>query len=286
MATYYNDAGKKLTGTALKKYLAALKKADQTGKPYTGKTYYTKDQLEQKYNGFDLATIRKAGNLRSLLLEAPQQYSGVSDDDLMSQAQARYESEANTAKNLAQSLYNQNVQALGHQRAQLDQPYAQRVAAAQKATAQNVDSLQGSMLSRGLGRSSYAGGLQQATLQAGANAVGGIMDEKGQRVNELNERIGTLGTNLGTALNTIEGNRDSSVRSAFDALKQQDYEKGLTSADARTNFLFNVLNQKKKVSSGGSSGSSGSRSSTSGSGSTKTDTGGFNIFEYLSGLLG
>lgn len=60
MATkYYNEAGKELKGSNLKKYLKALEKAQASGAAYTGKKYYTADELSQMYNGFDPKAIQK-----------------------------------------------------------------------------------------------------------------------------------------------------------------------------------------------------------------------------------
>lgn len=259
MATYYNDAGKKLTGKDLKK---ALKNGSA----------YTREALEQKYNGFDIGVIRKAGDMRRFLLEAPKQHKSLTDEEINAKAAAQADTEANTAKASAQSLYNSNKTTLENEAAGLDSVYQPQIASAQKQTAQNVDSLQGSMLSRGLGRSSYAGALQQATQQAGTNAVNSILSDKSQKQSAIGNQLSTLGTNYNTAMSTIDQNRNSTIKTAYDAMKQQDYEQGLSTADARTTFLWNLLNQKKKVSSSSgssrrSSGSSGSSSSGGSSGS-------------------
>lgn len=281
MATYYNDAGKKLTGKELKK---ALKKG----------TAYTKEALEAKYNGFDIGIIRKAGSLRRLLLEAPQLYKQMTDEELNAKAAAQADTEANLAKASAQSLYESNKTTLENELAGLDQVYQPQIQNVQKQTAQNVDSLQGTMLSRGLGRSSYAGALQQATQQAGANSVNSIMNEKGLKQQELGNQLTTLGTNLNTALSTIDQNRNSTIKSTYDMLKEQDYQNYLSNADARTTFLWNLLNQKKKVSSGGSSssrsssrssGSSGSSGSSSSSSSSSGASSGNWLQEFINGLF-
>lgn len=287
MAKYYDDAGKKLTGSKLKKYLDALKKAEQTGKPYTGTTYYTKEALEAKYNGFDIATIRQAGKLRSLLLEAPKEYTSLTDEELNAQATAGAETEANLARQQAEALYNSNKTTLENEAAGLASIYKPQVDNANRQTAQNVDSLQGSMLSRGLGRSSYAGALQQATQQAGANAVASINADMGQKQQAIGNQLSTLGTNYNTARSTIDENRTANIKNMFNSLKQQDYEKGLSTSDARTTFLWNLLNQKKKVSSGGGSSSRRSSSSSSSTTSTGNGNGGGNwLQDWLNSLLG
>lgn len=276
MATYYNDAGKKLTGDALKK---ALKKG----------TAYTKAELEAKYNGFDIGIIKKAGSLRRLLLEAPNLYQQLSEDDLRAKAAAQAELEASNAKVSADTLYNNNRTLLENQLSGLDQVYQPQIQNVQKQTAQNVDSLQGTMLSRGLGRSSYAGALQQATQQAGSQAVSGILNEKGLKQQELGNQLTTLGTNYNTAISAIDQNRSAMTQSAFDALKQQDYEKYVSTQDARSTFLWNLLNQqKKKVSSSGGGSSSSSRSSSSSSSSNpppNNSSGGW-LQDLINGLLG
>jgi hypothetical protein len=271
--TYYKDNGEKLTGSALKKYLKALEKAQKSGKEYTGTKYYTADELSAKYNGYDVATIKKLGGLRSLLLESPSQYTKLSDEQLQATAAAQAETEANLARQNAQALYNSNKTTLENELAGLDSVYQPQISSAQKQTAQNVDSLTGSMLSRGLGRSSYAGALQQATQQAGANTVSGLLNEKGLKQQNIANQISTLGTNYNTAVSTIDQNKASTIQSALDALKQQEYEKELNTTDARSTYLLNLLNQKKKVSSGSSSSSRSSSSSSSGSSSTSTSTG-------------
>lgn len=288
MAAYYKDDGSDLKGKELKKYLAALKKAEQTGQPYTGKTYYTRQQLETKYNGFDLGAIRKAGKLRYMLLEAPAAYKTLSDQELQAQADAQYASEAETQKNAANSLYATNKQTLEQQRASLDQPYQQQVQTAQNQTAQNVDSLTGSMISRGLGRSSYAGAMQNNAQQAGTSTVNNIMAEKGQKVNDINSQIGTLGSNLNTALSTIDSNKGSAVKSAFDTLKANNFTNAQSTADARTTFLFNLLQQvsKKKVTSSGRSTSTSSGSSSGGQQTSSSGNALTNITDWINGLLG
>lgn len=283
MANYYNDAGKQLKGDGLKKYLKALKEAETSGKPYAGKTYYTRDALEQKYNGFDLQAIRDAGKKRYLLLEAAKEYVGLTDEQLQASANSQVEGEANTATAQANSLYGANKNTLESERSALDQPYQQQVAEAQKQTAQGVDSLTGTMLSRGLGRSSYAGALQSNTLQAGAQNVNGILAEKGQKVGAINGQIGTLGTNYNMAVDTIARNKTSGAKSVFDSLKQTDYQKGMDTSNARTTFLYNLLNQKKKVASGG--GSSGGSSGGGSSSAPTSDNAGNGFSDWLADLF-
>jgi hypothetical protein len=263
MATkYYNSAGKELKGNDLKKYLKALEKAEKTGKPYTGKKYYTREELESMYNGYDLGVIQQLGKLRSLLKEAPAQYKALSDDELMAQATAQAEQDYQKTLTQAQNAYNTSNTSLLNQLQALDPTYQAQVNAANKQTAQNVDSLTGSMLSRGLGRSSYAGALQQATQQAGTNAVNAIMADKAQKQNEINNQISTLGQNFGSITEMLGNTRDAAIKSGFGTLKQQDFEKGMSIADARTNYLLNLLTQKKKVSSGGGGSPGGNRSYT------------------------
>lgn len=236
MANVYNDAGKKLSASDIKKY----KKK--------GWDVYSKEELETKYNGFDIGIIRKAGDMRRMLLEAPKEYTSLTDEELNAQATAGADTEANIARQQAEALYNSNKTTLENEAAGLASIYKPQVDNVNRQTAQNVDSLQGSMLSRGLGRSSYAGALQQATQQAGANAVASLNADMGQKQQAIGNQLSTLGTNYNTARSTIDENRTASIKNMFNSLKQQDYEKGLSTSDARTTFLWNLLNQKKKVS--------------------------------------
>ena len=96
-----------------------------------------------------------------------------------------------------------------------------------------------------------------------------ILSDKSQKQAAIGSQLSTLGTNYNTAMSTIDQNRNSTIKTAYDAMKQQDYEQGLANADARTTFLWNLLNQKKKVSSS-SGGSSRSSSSSSGSSSSSS----------------
>lgn len=280
MATYYDGAGKQLKGNKLKSYLKALAKAQAAGTEYTGQKYYTSDELSQMYNGYDLAAIQKAGALRYLLKESPQDYNARSDAELQALAEAQYAADANTAKNAAQALYRSNVDVLNNQSAALEQPYQQQVSAAKVATDQTVDSLTGSMLSRGLGRSSYSGALQKSALTSGANTVNSILGEKTQKQSAIGSQIATLGTNLNSALSTVDQNQASSVKAALENLKQTDFEKAQSASDARVSFLANVLGQKKKVSSTTSSNTSTRSTNTTNAAAAPATT------DWLSSFLG
>jgi hypothetical protein len=225
--------------------------------------------------------IRKAGNLRAMLLEAPSLYKMQSDAELQSQADAQYAGEAASAKNIAQNQYNAQETAIKNQIASLDKPYQDQVAEAKTSTQQNVDAANASAMSRGLGRSGIQMALQNNAQVAGTNAVSKIMADKGQQVSNLNNQIGTLGSNLATTMSTIDQSKDSAIKAAFSTLKENNLANYTNNANDRTTFLFNLLNQVKKN-------SSSHRTSTShhSSSSSKTPAKPTTNTDFLSSVIG
>lgn len=276
MPKYYHDDGRELKGNELKKYLKAIKTSQTTGKPLVGPKYPTREELQQRYNGFDISIIRKAGKDRAMLNEMPKMYTAQTDEQMQAAASAQAEADANMQMQQAGTLYNANKSTLEAQKAALDQPYQQQLQQNSRQTAQTVDSLTGAMAARGLLRSTHAGALQSNSLQAGNASANAILQEKAGKATAIDTQLGNQGTSYNSALDMIGKNKASGIKTAFDALKQQNYSMGMDTSNARLAALNNLWASKKKVGSGGGGGGGGSYSSNSGGGNdTQQQGGGF-----------
>lgn len=284
MAAYFDSGGNQIKGNTLKKYLKALAAAEKAGTPYTGNKYYTQQEVEAMYNGAPLGIIQQLGQYKSWLNEAPAEYSAMTADQLKAAAAAKVESDYQGAKTTSTNTYNNNLLALQNSLAALDQPYTSQLNSAQKTTSQNVDSLTGTMLSRGLGRSSYAGALQSNTLKSGADTMNSIMADKTSKTNEINSQVAQLGTNYNNALAALDTSKASQVDSTYQSLQDQDYQKQLASSQARTDYFLNLLQQKKKVSNGATYNSTRSTNTTATN--TTSNTTGSSLQDLANALLG
>jgi hypothetical protein len=110
--------------------------------------------------------------------------------------------------------------------------------------------------------------LQSNALKSGSDAANAILQEKASKATAIDTQLANQGTAYNSALDVIGKNKVNSAKTAFDALKQQDYAKGMDISNARLAGLTNLLNLKKKISSSPSQQSSYSRSSNNSSNSS------------------
>ncbi|MEG1516635.1 MAG: hypothetical protein RSD95_17240, partial [Clostridia bacterium] len=268
---YYDDAGKAMNGVETAKYLAQLKTSEAAGMPYAGNRYYTADQLSDKYGGYSADIIAALKNRRQYLTEAPGEYNTRSDEQLKAAAENRFAMTYGMQQTAAANKRDANVMALGQQMPGIEQNYAAQVHASNKQHLGAFDALKGSMASRGLGRSSYAGALAGNQLLARDEAAGGINAQKTNALNDLQAQITGEHTAYNATSEQLAAGKANDTAAYMDQHRQEEFANQQSAAAGRIDYLNAILNLpknkgKKKKNNGRGGGTSGGALNGAGSG--------------------
>lgn len=258
VGTYYDSKGNKLSPAKAAQYVAKLQ-SGQTPK----NQYYTSEEFSQKYGGFSPDVVKGLGKRAGYLSEAPGGYTMLGEEELSKAARDRFEATYGLQLQAGATKRDADILALRQQQAALEPTFTARLQQSNKQYASGYDVLQGSMMGRGLGRSSYASALSGNQLLARNVAAGGIEAEKSTAIGNIGAQITGAQSAYNALAETLAASRASEEAAYIDQRRQQEIQNQQAAAQARLDYLSTVSKLPKiKTSSKAATASGGTPGNT------------------------
>lgn len=215
-------------------------------------------------------------------------YTPKTDEEIRAKAEGEYKSYYDQLRLTAQQQQAQSDLALQQQAAGLQATYDKQREASLKDYAARYSQADRQMLSRGMQRSSYAAQVLANLSVQGAEAQQTIADQQAAAEGNIAAQRAQLAQQLALQLAQYDANEAADVLARIRELEDQEYERGMTSAEYHNNLsaqIYSYIQQYNANNKSGGGSSGGTKpTDTTGSGDTTTGVAGSTWDSFFNAL--
>lgn len=205
---------------------------------------------------------------QTLYNQMAQQYTQRSDEELADLAAAKYTPVYNAEVEAANNNYAQQLLNYNNTVTDANKAYDRQIAANAAQYAQGRDTLTGTMLQRGMGRSSYANALLYNNGLQEASSANAIEQNRTDTLNQAQSALSQAATENTNTLGRLKADLAQNILSYVDQLEQQEYERQQAAAAQNASIVQWLLDGSKNYSRYAKKSSSSKKKTTSASKTT------------------